>query len=582
MISGSSLEIRLLRSGDTPEVVELEGPAAVRAKVVLDQAVSRKDQAELRWRRPSHRSATDRARLTAAGQVVVELEPGDVARSGSLGSIADDLAEVILAVEVERVGSWVLVGVVVVPIAPPNWRAELRTELRDELRRWGTINTLDEAGATESAVGYRAASVVARLGHLRALVARAEAHLGEIREVRRSAQERRTERRRWRPGDAAHRIKRAEYERVRTPSGRVAVRPRHMSVERSVVTYDIEEHRQLLRAFRSLERAATELAREARAVSVELDPFHGSMSPAHRAAMSRGEHDEAQRRAGAVREARQGALDVARRCRTVDARDRWLAGVSTPRGGLRATPTFRRIPAYARLYEFLVELEVYEKSRDISLLDRFRATEELYEVWVFIACLQWAARDLGEERLGELVGRMAWLRPGDAFEFPRPDGMALRFVLEPAIPSITDRNGRSDLPFRATLSRAPLRPDVWMDLIDERGAVIRAVVLDAKCTHRFANGKGLSLGAQLEEITDYRSRIVDEKTGNQPVRGIFQVHPCPGAKTTINVMHLLREEAPCDAYFQGAVAAAPVAPESLHELLSALESWLVMCASNGA
>lgn len=259
----------------------------------------------------------------------------------------------------------------------------------------------------------------------------------------------------------------------------------------------------------------------------------------------------------------------------MEAEEPWIEGASVARTELHPTPAFRRVGPYRSLYRWLEDYRELERGDETDVLDRFKSTEELFEVWVFGEVLAWAERRFAGA--DGLVDRLGEIRRGDALEVADGEGGLVRLVLEPVVPPIGRVLDRSVIPYRAALSTGPLRPDVWLERL-RRGVPpdrSRVAVLDAKCTLRFASrSRGRSLGDELESMRDYRSRIVEPRSGHQPVRASFQIHPATSARPVCNVPGFLGAGAPTDGSLTGAVGSRPGSVGDLDRLLDALFAWL--------
>jgi len=569
LTTGTSLDVELRRGGRAHETHTVDLARGAARDVTITEELRPTDGLSL-VRAPG---AAERppVRLVIGSRVAAVLDPRLDRFDVPLDFLAGLEADEAWRLDQEIEGLWVPAARLTVALESGSDFQGLRAALKDAVLAWSPSAAVDELRAPERSSARRASSLASRVERLRALMARLQALVPAVRGVARSSQVRRRERGRWRPGTVSWRLRPRGYERVETPGGAVVVRPTAVDASRAATTWDLEEHRQLRRALRSFAGRAKEVSRDAAAArAAESD-----LEAERERALSPDERRVRDARRARLSEVDRAARGLARSAAAMEVEEPWIEGASVARTELRPTPAFRRVGPYRSLYRWLEDYRELERGDETDVLDRFKSTEELFEIWVFGEVLAWAERRF--PGADGLVDRLAEVRRGDAIEVADGEGGLLRLVLEPVVPPLARVLDRSVIPYRASLSSGPLRPDVWLERIREAEGRerSRAAVLDAKCTLRFASrSRGRSLGDELESMRDYRTRIVEPRSGHQPVRASFQVHPVASAPRVCNVPGFFQRGAPRDGTLTGAVGARPGDARDLSSVLDALFAWL--------
>ncbi len=519
-------------------------------------------------------------RVFLLGDELFMLDPRLEELRAPLRGIEATSGEVEVQVDVELAGGWQGLAVLVGSVEAPEELQKLRPALLEELSRLGPEIATDLLGQIGEAQGRSPLNLLVRLDRLESFERELSSAAAGIRAVARTTQARYVERRRWRPGTSPKRIRSARYTTTRLPTGELAVHPEVVTTLRTTASADVEEHRQFARGAAVLRRHALTLRRS---VELALQDTLDLLDPVDAAAAARERSlspPEKRRLRGALerlRMARSRASLVAKRAHQLQAEERWLQGVGEPRTALALTPTFLRVGAYARAFETLRALFEFDTLADKSPAERFKTTPELFEVWVFVACVRMIYGRLCPENRDGIEAQLAELRRGDAIDLDWGDRGRMLIIFEPVIEGSGLRRVAGELPYRAALTSSALRPDIWIEWTPP-GRPSRAAVIDAKCTARFRRGvyaSGRSAGDELEQIRDYRSRVVDPMTGRQPVRGMFQVHYAAGESVLCNVRQFMQGTAPFDAFITGAVGATPLNTNHLEAVVSRLLEWLM-------
>ncbi len=364
------------------------------------------------------------------------------------------------------------------------------------------------------------------------------------------------------------------------PSGEVAIRPDVLTTVRTEASADVEEHRQFARGIAVLGKHVVDLRKGVERALQEATDALESTDPSSLAREGALSAPEKRRQLGLIERLRMARSRVSllqKRTQQHLVEERWLRGVGEPRTALAPTPTFLRVGAYARAFETLRALFEFDSVSDKAPVDRFKTTPELFEVWVFVACVRMICEQLSPDSRDGIEAQLADLRRGDTIQLDGGEKGQMLIIFEPVIEGGGARRLVSDLPYRAALTSSALRPDVWIEWTVP-GRPSRAAVIDAKCTARFRRRlqtSGLSAGDELEQMRDYRSRVVDPLTGRQPVRGMFQVHYAAGEPILCNVRQLMLGRAPADAFITGAVGATPQNTTDLEAVVTRLLAWLM-------
>ncbi len=521
-------------------------------------------------------------RAVLLGDVLFALDPRVPEWRAPLQGLAATSGEVEIQLDVERAGGWQRMATIVATVEAPEELSRLRPALIAELDDLGPDLAADLVGQLGTRQTQGPLSLLARLDRIEGFERDLLGAAAGIRSVARTTQGRTVERRRWRPGDVPKRLRSARFAAIELPNGETATRPDVLTAVRARVSADVEEHRQFARGVavlrkhaQGLRTAAATALQEAKAVEAweKID----KESIARDRALSAPERRRLHGRLDQLRLARSRAALVTRRCGQLLQDEPWLQGVGDPRTELTPTPTFHRVAAYGRAYDVLRRLFEFDAAADKAPVERFKTTPELFEVWVFVTCVRMLCEILAPLSRGDVEARLAELRRGDAIVLGTEGTGQLRILFEPVIEGLDARTTLSELPYPAALTSSALRPDIWIEWFAP-GRPSRAVVIDAKCTARFRR-KGRtaagSLGDELEQMRDYRSRVVVPQTGRQPVRAMFQVHYVGGEPILCNVRQLLQGNAPSDAFITGAVGAAPGETGQLDTVLHRLLSWLM-------
>ena len=521
-----------------------------------------------------------RVRVFLLGHELFVLDPLLEELRAPLRGIEATSGDVEIQVDLELTGGWQGLAVIVGTVEAPEELQQLRPDLISELSRIGPDIAADLVGQIGKSAVNNPLSLLVRLDRLEGFERELSTAAAGIRAVARTTQARTVERRRWRPGSSPKRILSARYGASVLPNGEVAIRPEVLTTLRTTASTDVEEHRQFARGVALLRRHAFSLRRSVEAV---FDDLHELAVPSDAQGLARKEslsEQELSRIRGVLerlRMARGRTSVVARRAQQLQADERWLQGVGEPRTVLTLTPTFLRVGAYARAFDTLRALFDFDTSADKSPVERFKTTPELFEIWVFIACVRVIYQRLCPENRDGIEAQLAEIRRGDVIDLDWGIAGRMLIILEPIIEGKRGGQSGGDLPYRAALTSSNLRPDIWIEWRGPNGPS-RAAVIDAKCTSRFRRGRhssGRSAGDELEQMRDYRSRVVDPITGRQPVRGMFQVHYAAGEPILCNVRQLMLGTAPVDAFITGAVGATPGRTAHLESVVIRLLEWLM-------
>ncbi|MFT7074118.1 MAG: hypothetical protein ACJA0P_000117 [Planctomycetota bacterium] len=532
--------------------------------------------------RSNSRQSPLRVRAVLLGDVLFALDPRVPEWRAPLTSLAATSGAVEIQLDVEQAGGWQRLAGIVAEIEAPEELRRLRPALIAELENIGPDLATDIVGQLGEGRGEQPLSLLARLDRIEGFERDLLAAASGIRLVARSTQRQTVERRRWRPGEIPKRMRSARYVPTVLPNGDVVVRPDVLTALRTRVSADVEEHRQFARGVKVLRKHAQALRTSAAAALNDarlLEAFErvDKESIARDRALSAPERRRLHGRIEQLRLARSRASLVTGRCRQLLDGEPWLRGVSEPRTELQPTPTFHRVSAYARGYDALRRLFEYDAAADKAPVERFKTTPELFEVWVYVTCVRMLCEALAPLTRDAVEAQLAEVRRGDATEFDCGDLGKLIVIFEPVIEGLDARASHARLPYRAALTSASLRPDIWVEW-KSPGKGSRVAVIDAKCTARFrrkGRSGSASIGDELEQMRDYRSRVIDPATGRQPVRAMFQVHYAADEPILCNVRQLLQGLAPPDAYITGAVGAAPDETEALATVVHQLLNWLM-------
>ena len=237
------------------------------------------------------------------------------------------------------------------------------------------------------------------------------------------------------------------------------------------------------------------------------------------------------------------ALALAARFGRLTQDHEFVATAGPARSRLAPTPIFVNRPGYRDAYLALREAEGLSRAlvegEEIRL--RYRQLSTLFEYWTFVKVVDLVRQQPG---MGPAEPRDAIeviddvyrpeLAPGQSLRFPYGRGRFVTVAYEPDFPP-AGRPSDAPHPFRAALSEAPLRPDGTVQL-DREGQPPAILVLDAKSHGRFDP-------QALWEMTDYRTRIFDLRTGHQPVRQVSLLHRDAAAEPLVNLPGYLDQRA---------------------------------------
>lgn len=376
----------------------------------------------------------------------------------------------------------------------------------------------------------------------------------------------------WRPGDrlvpgaisSALRESEARVERGRLASvGRVALLRRGL-------TEDIAEHRLMKQGLERLSRRARQLARACSRSAALFERDEERWGGRGRSGRSVYETDALPRRRQLERFSER-ALELASRFDALRRRAEFLDACGRARTPLRPSPLFVNGPGYRQAYLALREAErnAGPLVSGEELRIHFRSLSRLYEYWCFVQVVELCRRLYGAPEPHasyELVDDVYRpdLRPGQRFRFVvRAGEEALAELVVHYEPDLlpADWAADSDLPYRAALSDAPLRPDVLVEWIPSEGE--RALlVLDAKSTRRFDRD-------DLWRPTDYRTRLFDPETGRQPVRQVFFLHRGASVGVLENLPGYLRgQRGDASSSVLGAIPCLPGRLEPLERVVT--------------
>ncbi len=546
MTSSSSFELWVAQGAERVEVKAgaLDPTASTVAPVEF-----RTDRAlELGVRRPEGLTTGGRVRL--GDQVLVVLPPGQERIETRVPELRDEWGEADFVYEEydpdDPSEGNVLLRLTVLLRTRPEVEA-LYEHLVEDLERvhaglaedlLGRTRHL-RAGGRARAAPLRPEEDVERLRQLEESLAKALARIGTqpsrmlLREPSRA---------RWRPGDhvrpAAVGALTAERETVVRGRRVLAIGP--AEVLRTRTTTDIGEHRQIRSGISFL------LAR-ARAVASYCERA-ADLYERERARWGRPSDPESsvfERRYGPRLRAldgwKQRAQSTEGRLRDLLERYDFISEAGPARTALAPTPTFLNRLGYREAYAVLREARAlagsFIGSEEVRI--RYRRLSTLYEYWCFVKVVE-MVRSM--EGMGPPEPRDTFaviddvyrpeLEPGQSFRFGWGTERWVTVTYEPEFPPL-GRPAAVAHPFRTSLSNGTLRPDVTVT-IERHGSPPTILVLDAKSVSRFEP-------EMLFEPTDYRTRICDPTTGDQPVRQVFFLHRDAPAKPLVNVPGYLEQ-----------------------------------------
>lgn len=539
MTSSSSYEMRLLRSGETFAAVSAPAVDPVCEDAVPGEIHAR-DAIAVEVRRPAGMLW---GRVRVGPDIVLVLQPGVVSLRGDVLGLDDEFGETAFVYEEfdpdePDQGTTLLTLHVVLRTAPAV--EALYERLIADLEAVHAGLARDVVGRTWHRVSAGVAAppptsaeeLLRRLTKLRTDFAGALDRIGAQPSL---ALDRRVERARWRPSDVVPAARIGDLARedgvvIEDGAVRVITRAR---VLRTHVTTDIAEHRHLREGLLRLRDRAALLARQC-LVAAELYSRErvrwGRAGDDGTSVYERRYLPRVRALQGFSEEAR--VLERAFAALVADAD--FLRQAGPPRAVLAPTPLFLNRGGYREGYVALREAAVLGEGLPLgdALRVRYRRLSDLYEYWCFVKVVtllrERADLDRPEPREAFAVIDGTYrpeLEPGQSFRFPRAGGGYVAVTYEPEFPPAGGR--RSAAAYLASLGTGTLRPDVTV-AVERPGAPTAILVLDAKSVARFRE-------KQLFEISDYRSRIFEPATGNQPVKQVFLLHREAGREPVVNL-----------------------------------------------
>lgn len=529
MTSSSSYELTLLQDGQ----VLGQGRAAptdLTAIVHAGQRLSTGRDALVQVRRPHERHTRGGVRL--GDQLLLGLHPGQTEGRCLLSGLRDEVGEIRLVLfecaEADPTQTTDIIELRVLLDADPAL-VRFRDALLVDLERVHLGLVLDQAGprpAERRAAAAGAASpqrlqLESELALLEQTLASLSVAIDRIAARPSTSLEREVRMAHWRPGDRLAPSALADLPQqpgTRLRGGRVRA-VGLTRVRRVRLSTDVPEHRALKRGVLQLRDRALGLARhcDRSAALLQVESVRWSGSDREGSVFA----TEYRPRVMRLERLRDQAMALAERFDSLVEHHPFLAAAGAARSQLQPTPVFQNRPGYMEAYAALRRAEPDHRIRldgdDVHI--RLRSLSRLYEYWCFVRVAWLVADQLGCPRSSsvfQLVDEIYRpdLAPGQRLHFAGPADSQVIVSYEPDIPPPdTDRGEQG---WRASLSGAPLRPDVVVEVRPCHGEPV-ALVLDAKCTTRFTR-------EQLFSYTDYRTRIFDARTGRQPVRQVFFLH----------------------------------------------------------
>lgn len=404
---------------------------------------------------------------------------------------------------------------------------------------------------------------------LEALVAELAGALAVIGRQPSQALERRVRHGRYRPGD---RVRPGAIGQILTAAGTQVHGGRIRSLGlvpalRTRLSTDIGEHRQIRSGLERLAARARGVARHCRRAAEAFEPERARWGGRRDHGTTVFEQKYVPRiRALETMASRAEAIGV--RAGDLIQDYGFLQEAGRPRSALAATPIFRNRPGYRRAYGVLRRIQdmsgLLVSGEELRV--RFRSLSTLFEYWCFVQCAHAlvasprtaAPNALPEFELIDDVFRPELL-PGQVLRFPLVEGGEVELVYEPEVPALRYARAQGR-PWGATLGSGTLRPDVWIEVRRE-GARPRVLLLDAKSHARWET-------KQMFAVTDYRTRIVDTETYEQPVRQVWFMHRDLRSRPRSNIPGYLRDaRRRDDAWILGALPCVPERTEALSRVI---------------
>ena len=581
-MSATACRIELRQGGATIARVDVDGRELPK-RVELDATIPAQRPIEVRLTRGTvdGRPPATRGEVRIGESLQLVLRPGQAEGGALITSLGEEYGEVLLDyVELDGAEGPVEIASLRFEIEPAESIRALYDQLVTDLERIHVGLARDVVGRSRQRTGFgrrtpRASRPEEDCELLERTLRRLTDALERIQVQPVSAIARDVVRDRWRPGDRL--ASDAASTLLQDPDTVVVDgqlrRLGRVRLSRSRPTLDIPEHRAMRSELEDLARRARRVARHCQLcidrLAEERRRWGGERADG--SSVFQLEHRPRMRRYSEVAERAHGLADAFVRLRR---RASFLDDVGASRSGLAPTPLFRNGRGYREAYQALVEAR--RAAAPLVAGDEFgvqlRSLSRLFEYWCFVQVVErlrgwfgtpepWATYRITDE---------IWrpdLRSGQWFRFAAADGIAVRVHYEPDIVP-ADWVGDTEVPYRASLSNAPLRPDVLVEVLAD-GAPARALVLDAKSRASFGRD-------DLFEPTDYRSRIFDPRDGTQPVRQVFLLHRDERVGPLENLPRYLAGTAgTIDSSVIGAVA---LLPWSGDDLTRVLRRFLVLAA----
>lgn len=554
------VRVRIARSG---EPVRVFVPTAVSSTAPLALSVVRTAAVALR------------GEIRIGDELHLVVKPGQVSASTTIPPLREDFGEVVLQyreLDPEDLDAVAVLCEVCFEVDAPKAIQTLYERLVADLERVHLGLAREVMGRTRHAAGFgrndpQLARPEEHCQALETVLDRLDPALARIQRQPVHAITRDVVRDRWRPGDRlaadATRTLLQEPDTV-VIDGRLRQVGR-IRVRRSRPSLDVPEHRILRHELEDLGRRALRIVRHCTRCIEQLGEEQRRWGGARADGSSVFQVEHLPRVRRYERLAGQASA-LADRFARLRFRSDFLDGAGPARTPLRPTPLFLNGPGYREAYRALRDgrRSAAPLVSGDEFRIHFRSLSRLFEYWCFIEVVERLRTWLGKSAPGdeyEVIDDTYRpdLRPGQSFRFDLADGGRVIVHYEPDIVPV-DWAGSGHHRFRATLSTAPLRPDVLVE-VERPDEPPIALVLDAKSTSRFEN-------EALWRPTDYRARIFDPQTGTLPVRQVFFVHRDQAAPDLENLPgYLAGTRSGRDASIIGAVACLPWSRNRLAQVL---------------
>lgn len=333
-------------------------------------------------------------------------------------------------------------------------------------------------------------------------------------------------------------------------------------LDRTMPSTDIAEHRHVRRGLESIRRRASRVAEHCQSAVAAYARERARWGERGFESKFGGRIDALQR---ITRRAKETAVECAR---IVDAFP-FVATAGDVRGRLEPTPIFVNRAGYREAFDVLRRMEssgpLVAEGDDIRL--RFRSFPTLFEYWCFIGVVAIVREILGAPmrddhgfKVVDEVYRIE-LEPGQSFRFRSLRGAEVAVTYEPDIDPESSRDTKSR--WRAAFAAAPLRPDILVTVERPDGRAA-ALCMDAKSTAHF-DWKRLFSADQ----TDYRTRVFDPATGDQPIKQLVFLHRDVGSGVILNLPGYLEgRTGSVESQILGGMAFLPDRTQDVHALVS--------------